>query len=119
MHHLEKARKRLPGVQVNAVYGPDTIAGIPENLDFFIETGLDIIHFNPDIKANWPESLYPEMPDIFRRAADRYIEAYQNGREIAVNLFDAKIILFLKGGYSESHFSSMGHADWGIAPGRS
>lgn len=117
MHNLEKARKSLPGVQVNAVYGPDTIAGIPENLDFFIETGLDIIHFNPDIKADWPESLYAEMPEIFRRAADRYIEAYQNGREIAVNLFDAKIILFLKGGYSESDFCSMGDGEWGIAPG--
>lgn len=117
MQNLTLAKKRLPFVQVNAVYGPDTVRELPRILDFFFDSDINIIHFNPDIKAEWPEELYSVLPDIFRQAADRYIEAYENGREVAVNLFDSKMILFLKGGYEASDRCAMGDGEWGIAPG--
>jgi len=114
--NLKMAINFLDAVQVNAVYGPETINFLPQSVLFFIELGVPVIHLNPNILANWTESTYPDLSEAYMQIANNYIQSYQQGREIAVNLIDSKLILFLKGGYAIEDMCGMGETEWGFAP---
>jgi uncharacterized protein len=116
LDNLRMALEQLDYVQVNAVYGPDTVGFLPETVSFFTELGASIIHLNPDICAFWSEDILPKFSDIYMQIADYYIHCYQSEREIAVNMIDTKTILFLKGGYSVEDMCGMGETEWGFAP---
>jgi uncharacterized protein len=114
--NLQMAMGCLDAVQVNAVYGPGTIDALPQTVSFFTGLGVPTIHLNPDIRATWSEDTYGRFPKVYTKIADHYIEAYQQGREIAVNFIDSKILLFLKGGYAVQDMCGMGETEWGFAP---
>lgn len=115
--NLRRALDNLDSVQVNAVYGPDTLPSLPQSVRFLFEMGAPVIHLNPNIKALWNQPDANLFPNIYAQIGDYYIQCYQSGKEIAVNLIDNKIILFLKGGYAVEDLCSMGEREWGFAPG--
>jgi uncharacterized protein len=114
--NLRAALDELSSVQVNAVYGPDTLAYLPETVDFFLDFGVRAIHLNPNIRATWDLGTCSRLAAAYLQVADRYIENYRSGRELAINLIDSKIILFLKGGYAAEDMCGMGETEWGFAP---
>ena len=116
VRNLHNAIEQLDYVQVNAVYGPDTIDFLPESVSFFIQLGVPVIHLNPNICAFWAKDTYPKLRETYMQIANHYIQSYQRGQEIAVNLIDSKIILFLKGGYAVEDMCGMGETEWGFAP---
>lgn len=103
-------------VEVNSVVGPDSLAEVPQALDFFLVLGVPVIHFNPDIMANWPAETDNHFGDIYQQVAEQYIACFRRGTEIALNLIDSKAVLFVKGGYTQDDKCSMGDGEWGIAP---
>lgn len=108
--------ERLDALQVNAVYGPGTIDFLLESVLFLVQLGISAIHLNPDIQA-FPEGYEcSKLRESYMQVADHYIESYQAGREIAVNLIDSKIIAFLKNGYDAADRCGMGETEWGLAP---
>jgi uncharacterized protein len=114
--NLQWALKRLSRVQVNAVYSSDTLDFLPETVATLINTGVPSIHLNPNITAEWDKQAQRSFQRVYREVADLYIDSYRNGREIAINLIDNKIILFLKGGYSAQDMCGMGKTQWAFAP---
>ena len=116
MRNLSQAIEHLGSLQVNAVYGPDTIDFLPESVSFFSQLGVSVIHLNPNICAFWEESTYPKLREVYMQIANHYIQSYQQGQEIAINLIDSKIIVFLKGGYQRTDKCGMGETEWGFAP---
>lgn len=115
--NLRKAIEQIDYLQVNAVYCPDTIDFLPETVFFLAQLGISTIHLNMNICAIWPEETYVKFGNIYTQIANHYIQSYQNGQEIAINLIDSKIILFLKGGYEAIDVCGMGETEWGFAPG--
>ena len=113
--NLQWALQRLSRVQVNAVYSPDTLAFLPETVALLIDAGVPSIHLNLNITAKWERNDWEAFERVYRQVADLYIDSYRNGREIAINLIDNKIILFLKGGYSEQDMCGMGKTQWAFA----
>jgi uncharacterized protein len=116
VRNLRAALDELVSVQVNAVYGPETLAFLPETVAFLADFGAPVIHLNPNIRAAWDADSCAGLADIYLRIADSYIDSYQHGRELGVNLLDSKIILFLKGGYAPEDMCGMGETEWGFAP---
>lgn len=114
--HLSTALAELTSVQVNAVYGPDTLGNLGETVSFLADFGAPVIHLNPNICADWDANSRALLADAYMQVARYYIESYQHGRELTVNLIDSKIILFLKGGYAPEDMCGMGDTEWGIAP---
>lgn len=113
--NLEKAMAQLDSVQVNAVYGPKTVGFLPETVEFLISLGVEVMHLNPDISANWEGIADGYLQDICYCVADRYIQCYEQGQEIAINMIDSKIILFLKGGYGAKDRCGMGETQWAFS----
>jgi uncharacterized protein len=116
IRNLRVALDRLPSVQVNAVYGPETLAYLPETAAFLADFGAPVIHLNPNIRATWDADSCARLADTYMQVADSYIDSYRHGRELAVNLIDSKVILFLKGGYAPEDLCGMGETEWGFAP---
>lgn len=114
--NLQAALAELNSIQINAVYGPDTLAYLPETVDFFAAFGVRVMHLNPNIRATWESDAAARLGDVYREVADRYIDHYRSGHEIAVNMIDSKIILFLKGGYAREDMCGMGESEWAFAP---
>ncbi len=114
--NLRTALGELRGVQVNAVYGPDTVGLLPETVGFFVELKVPVIHLNMDICASWTEVTGEQLQGIYMAVADQYISAFERGREVGMNLIDSKIIVFLKDGYSAQDRCGMGETEWGFAP---
>ncbi|MFX1566365.1 MAG: radical SAM protein [Promethearchaeota archaeon] len=113
---LHLSLRKLGEVQVNTVYSPDTLDSLSECVSFFTQLGISSIHLNPNIRASWTKQVLPRFRKTYRKIADLYIEKYQQSQEIAVNLIDSKIILFLKGGYFALDRCMMGETEWGFAP---
>lgn len=116
VNNLQRAINQLDRVQVNAVYGPETINFLPETVSFFTQLGVPIIHLNLNISAPWPMEINCNIQDIYMKVANHYIQSYQRRQEIAINLIDSKIIVFLKGGYDTKDKCGMGEREWGFAP---
>lgn len=114
--NLVLALERLDAVQVNAVFGPETIDSLPETVSFFVHLGASSIHLNPDICASWNPTAYGKLRDVYKEVVNRYIESYRQKREIAVNLIDSKVIVLLKDGYTAEDRCGMGETEWGFAP---
>lgn len=113
---LRLANGRLDNLQVNAVFGPDTMGSLLDSVSFFSQLGVSAIHLNPNIRASYDKDIYPELHAVYMQLAERYIQDYQRGQETAINLIDNKIIVFLKGGYGSTDKCGMGETEWGFAP---
>lgn len=113
--NLRRALERLDRVQVNAVYGSDTLGELPETVDFLVELGVRLIHLNLDIMSPWSAESYARLRDVYSRVADRFVACYRAGQPVAVNLIDNKVILFLKGGYDARDRCGMGKKKIGFA----
>ncbi len=100
--NLMGAKDSLNDFQVNAVYGPDTLSGLPETFKFFIDNDISSIHLNPNVCTKWDDDIFEVFKDVYSEIADIYIDSYRKGNEIALNLIDNKVILFLKKGYEET-----------------
>jgi uncharacterized protein len=114
--NLQAALARLQRVQVNAVYGPETARLLPETVSFLLALRVPVIHLNADIQATWTEETVAALPAAYAGVADLYVESYRHGQEVAINLLDSKMLLFLKGGYSPADRCAMGEREWGFAP---
>ena len=55
MRNIRLCVERLDSLQVNAVYGPGTVGFLLENVLFFVQLGISVIHMNPNIRiGTWP-----------------------------------------------------------------
>ncbi|MCP4214200.1 MAG: radical SAM protein [bacterium] len=116
MENIRRAGEELDTMQINAVYSTDTTKYLPEVVRFLAGLPVAGIHLNPNICETWPQNSYPALKDIFMEIADYYVACYQEGKELAINAIDNKIILFLKGGYDNGDRCGMGETEWGFAP---
>ncbi len=116
VRNLRKALSVLSSVQVNAVYGPNSVTALPETLDQFIALEASVVHLNMDIMTQWNAAAIDALAPSFEKVADRYISCYEHGENLAVNVIDGKAILFMKGGYKPEDCCGMGETEIGIAP---
>jgi uncharacterized protein len=113
---LQLALDKLDIVQVNAVYGPETLASLPQTVAFFTELRVPFIHLNPNISSAWTADDVAIFPQVCRDIAAHYMQCYQSGQEITLNMIDSKLVLFLKKGYAPEDRCGMGKTEWGFAP---
>lgn len=98
------------------MYSPDSISSLPQTIDFFVDHGVSLIHINPNINTDWKNVDFNILKRSYESVAHHYIDYYRQGREIAVNQLDSKIIVFIKGGYEACDRCGMGETELGFAP---
>lgn len=113
--NLRNALDTLDQVQVNSVFGPETLAALPQTVAYLASLGARLIHLNPDITADWPPESHSRMRDAYQNVADMVVAHYRAGIPLVVNLIDSKIVLFLKDGYSPEDRCGMGFSKIGFS----
>ncbi len=116
LENIKRISSELDYFQVNAVYDPNSVTMLNETVRFLIQENIRSIHLNPDISARWSQKDLPSITKSYTEVADTYIDMFQNNQEVAINLLDNKMILFLKGGYETSDCCGMGESEFGFAP---
>jgi len=116
IENLSNAICKLDQVQVNSVFGPDTLNALPQTVAFLAAIGIRLIHLSPDINAVWPVESGFRMRDAYQAVADMVVAHYRAGIPLVVNLIDSKIVLFLKDGYRADDRCGMGFTKIGFSP---
>lgn len=116
INNLKWACEELKNIQVNAVYNRDSLPHLNEILKHIASFRIRAIHLNLDIHEQWQKADINKFEIFYQELADSYIQSYQQGKELALNLLDNKMILFLKDGYSRCDKCGMGDSEWAVAP---
>lgn len=103
-------------ISVNAVYRPETLARLPETVDYLSSLGVRQIYLNPDFSAPWTAHDVDRAPGVYSAVADRYMRYYREGRPHFISLIDGKIALLLRGGYHPSEHCRMGEGEFAFTP---
>ena len=106
----------LPQTMVNAVYRPDSIAGLEKVVSYFYGLGVRAIFLNPDFRADWSEADVAVMRKSYAAVAELFRAYHLAGDPARVSLIDAKIALLLNGGYSPHERCSMGRRELAFGP---
>jgi uncharacterized protein len=103
-------------ISVNAVYRPETLARLPETVEYLSSLGIRQIYLNPDFSAPWTPLDVELVPAVYSLVADRYMQYYREGRPHFISLIDGKIALLLRGGYHPSERCRMGEGEFAFTP---
>jgi uncharacterized protein len=99
------------------VVSPENVEYLPQSFDLVLEQGAEKMMLNPNFFAKWSQSDRGLWRAGYSHAADRVEEAYRKGIALNVNLFTAKIITHLKGGYDEGDCCLFGQNEIAVSPG--
>jgi uncharacterized protein len=109
----------LRHVPVNAVYRPETLACLPETIDYFSSLGVREIYLNPDFSAKWTPADVESIPEVYGDVAARYMQFYRESRPHYISLIDSKITVLLRGGFQDVERCHMGEREFAFtASGR-
>lgn len=106
----------LGRVPVNAVYRPETVANLPQTVDYFSSLGVRQIYLNPDFSARWTEADIENMIAAYLQLAEQYMQYYREGRPHFISIFDSKITVMLRGGYQPLEKCRMGEGEFAFTP---
>jgi len=76
---------------------PTTVAHLADSFEYLLDLGLWDLAFNLDMHAPWPERDRDAYRAALHELGDRYIAAFRQGRRVALNLLDSKIVTHLTG----------------------
>jgi len=79
-------------VRAFAVIHPANVSHLADSIDALLDLGLWDQAFNLDVHPRWRSGDRARFDDAITAAGDRYIQAYRDGRQLALNLFDSKIV---------------------------
>ncbi|MZP31040.1 radical SAM protein [Heliobacterium undosum] len=113
---IKQARKTLPVVLVNAVYGPQTFRALPRTVEYFRSLGLKRIFLNPDFSAPWTQADTDDIAAVYEQISAIYIDSYRKGRPLYISLIDGKIAIILRGGYQPEERCHMGRKEFAFTP---
>ena len=116
---IRLAMKKLRHVPVNAVYGPTTLAQLPQTIDYFSSLGVREIYLNPNFSARWTPADVDRIPETYAAVAAQYVRFYRERRPHYISLIDSKITVILRGGYQDIEHCHMGEREFAFtATGR-
>lgn len=116
---IRTAQQMFRHVPVNAVYGPETLAALPETVDYFASLGVREIYLNPDFSARWTPDAVDRVADTYQAVGDRYMRFYRERQPHYISLIDSKITVLLRGGFQDSERCHMGEREFAFtASGR-
>lgn len=106
----------LPGVMVNAVYGPDTVRLLPSTVDYLSSLGVRCIYLTPNYSACWRPGDLAAMAEAYRRVADSWVRWHCTDDPHFISLIDSKIAVILRDGYQPLERCRMGCGEFAFTP---
>ena len=99
-----------------SVIDPANVDWLGESLEHLLGLGLRHLSFNLNYEGDWNEANRTRFEKAIDDMGDAYIAAYRKGFAFKVNLFDAKIITHVKGGYACGDRCDFGCDELAVSP---
>ena len=116
-NNIRRALDVFPAIPVNAVYHPRTFQYLPRVIDYFSSLGLKQVYLNPDFSAPWTQQDANQLPEIYNKIGEQYINFYERDNPHFINLIDSKIAVILRGGFQPRERCRIGNILNGFTPG--
>jgi len=113
---LRLLQERLEAPTVCAVVSPSNVRYLAASVDLLLSEGVKRLMLNPDFFSEWRQEDLDLWRQGYEHAAMRFEQSYLDGMPVNVNLFTAKIITHLKGGYDSSDCCLFGEGEIAVAP---
>jgi uncharacterized protein len=110
---LDLALARMPDLTVISVVDPSSVAWLGDSVAAFVRRGVRRVALNPNYTAMWPAPARESWRAGYERAAEVYLESYRQGRPLALNVFDDKIVLRLRS--AAAGLDGCGYGEWDLA----
>ncbi len=78
-------------VRAFAVVHPANVHRFADSIDALLDLGLWDLAFNLDVHRPWDDPARARFDRAITEVADRYIRAYRDGQQLALNMLDSKI----------------------------
>ncbi len=111
-----QALQKIPSADVIAVIDPLNVSYLADSFDFFLELGFRNINFNFNYSASWEGEDWNNFERALEKLGERYLHHYARQLNFWLNLFDSKIISYLKSGYSCHDRCKFGLGEVTVAP---
>lgn len=92
-----RAADTLPGLRLNAVYGPKTVHRLPETVRYLLGFGLPI-ELNIDIIADWQERDLENVDEVFGEVGALYLARHLADEPIPIQPLEDHILTAILGG---------------------
>jgi uncharacterized protein len=99
-----------------SVIDPANVDWLGESLEHLLGLRLRHLSFNLNYEGDWNEANRARFEKSIDDMGDAYIAAYRKGLAFKVNLFDAKIITHVKGGYACGDRCDFGCDELAVSP---
>jgi uncharacterized protein len=113
---LDLALERLPHLSVISVVDPSNVVWLGDSIAALADRGVQRLVLNGNYTAAWPARAREAWRAGYERAAEVYLASYRHGRPLALNVFDDKILLRLRGAGGPLHGCGFGEWDLAVAP---
>ena len=117
MSGLDALLPHYPETEVIVVPSPENVAHLFAGVRFlYLKKGVRRVSINPNFYAEWPEKALKTWRGESDKLGDLFIELYRQGRPVALNFIDGKIITHLKCGFDCGDKCNFGEKEIAIAP---
>jgi len=116
VENLARAMRAIPSLETITVVDPVNIDLVPESFEFLMGLGVRNLNFSLNYEAEWTDEALDRLTVALDRLGDLYVDAYRRGIDLALDLFDSKIITHLKGGYACRDRCKFGKEELCVAP---
>ncbi len=114
--NLKAALKTIPSTETLSVIDPANVMFLSQSLDALLAIGVKNINFSLNYEADWEANDLSTLQKELQKVGERYMSLYRQGKEVAIDLIDSKIVTHLKDGYSCRDRCKFGHGQITVAP---
>jgi len=94
------------------LYQPQTLALLPETVDFLCDLQVERLYLNPDYSAPWTEADCQTLAPIYAAIGDQYARRMVAGQPQYISLIDSKLAAIIKEGYAPHERCRMGQKEF-------
>lgn len=99
------------------VVDPSNISFLAHSLRYLItQTDVHFFTLSFNIHANWSNESFKILEQVYDSVADLYVEFFNKGEPIQIDMFNNKINVLLRGGYIRKYLCDIGNTDLAITP---
>ncbi len=113
---LDLALARRPRLSVISVVDPANVGWLGHSIAALADRGVQRIVLNPNYSTRWCSPALDAWRTGYESAAAAYLASYRQGRPLALNVFDDKILLHLGDVGGSLHGCGFGEWDLAVAP---
>lgn len=105
--NLEGAARVMPTMKINAVYGPDSLAMLPQSVEFLCGFGVPV-ELSLDFSATWGDESLAHSDRVFAEIGEFYLNRFRMGSPVQLQPLADHLLTGIVGGMNPEGRCTLG-----------